>query len=184
MRPLAAVDCERKAQEASERAQDEVPKLLTLLMHRIIITGISYVTWYSNAKKYALARHKTLQWRQVGAIVALPRPQDSCAHNQQGQLKVPHLLIFLKDETPESLSWGGVGSGLPNGKNKGALYPGGSRFSTAGAGLTVAEGMIRAAGPRSVGGASSRNSNKSSPPEINLKRRTAEYERFAFHTDP
>lgn len=89
--------------------------------------------------------------------------------NQWRQSKVPHLLIFLKDDTPESLSWGAVGSGLPNGKNKGALYPGGSRLSTAGAGLTGAEGIIRAEGPRSLGVASSRNSNKSSPPETGVK---------------
>ena len=80
------------------------------------------------------------------------------------QREVPHLLIFLKDETPDSLSWGAVGSGLPNGKNKGALYPDGSRVSGAGAGLTGAEGMTRAEGPRSLWVASSRNSNKSSPP--------------------
>lgn len=102
-------------------------------------------------------------------MLQTPDPALKTDINQWRKSKDPYLLIFLKDETPESLSWGAVGSGLPNGKNKGTLYPDGSRLSAAGAGLTGAEGMIRAEGPRSVGAASSRNSNKSSPPETGVK---------------
>lgn len=80
----------------------------------------------------------------------------------------PHLLIFLKDETPESLRFDGVGSTLTNGKKRGTVYPKGSHLLTAGArGKTGTAGAGGAAGTGSSTDASSRNSNKSSPPVKN-----------------
>lgn len=47
--------------------------------------------------------------------------QMTCHHKRVSKTVHPYLLIFLKDETPESLSWGAVASRLPNGKNDGIV---------------------------------------------------------------
>lgn len=56
----------------------------------------------------------------AGEVLRRKQPNET-HYNRASTTIYPYLLIFLNDETPESLSWGAVASRLPNGKNDGIV---------------------------------------------------------------